>query len=76
MSDQIVYLNEQFLPLNQAKVSVLDRGFIFGDAIYEVIPVFSGKLFRIDEHLRRLNNSLNSVKIKNPFSNEKWLLTL
>ncbi len=76
MADQIVYLNNSFLPLDEAKVSVLDRGFIFGDAIYEVIPVFCGKLFRFEEHLTRLNNSLTSVKIKNPYSSEKWLAVL
>ncbi|VAX01264.1 D-alanine aminotransferase [hydrothermal vent metagenome] len=73
MTTQTVYLNGNFMPLNEAKVSVLDRGFIFGDAIYEVIPVFAGKLFRFEEHLQRLNNSLNSVKIKNPYSSQQWL---
>ncbi|MFV2060960.1 MAG: D-amino acid aminotransferase [Gammaproteobacteria bacterium] len=76
MSDPIVYLNDSFIPLSTAKVSVLDRGFIFGDAIYEVIPVFCGKLFRFEEHLTRLNNSLNSVRINNPYSPEKWLSVL
>lgn len=76
MNDQLVYLNNSFIPLNEAKVSVLDRGFIFGDAIYEVIPVFCGNLFRFEEHLSRLNDSLNSVKIKNPYSSEKWLAIL
>ncbi len=76
MTTQTVYLNGNFIPLNEAKVSVLDRGFIFGDAIYEVIPVFGGKLFRFEEHLQRLNNSLTSVKIKNPYSPEQWLTIL
>ncbi len=76
MTTQTVYLNGNFMPLNEAKVSVLDRGFIFGDAIYEVIPVFGGKLFRFEEHLLRLNNSLTSVKIKNPYSSEQWLAIL
>ncbi|MFV1982166.1 MAG: D-amino acid aminotransferase [Thiohalomonadales bacterium] len=76
MTNQIVYLDGNFIPLDQAKVSVLDRGFIFGDAIYEVIPVFCGKLVRFEEHLTRLNNSLNSVKIKNPHSSETWLSIL
>jgi len=76
LTDQIIFLNNDFIPLDQAKVSVLDRGFIFGDAIYEVIPVFCGKLFRFDEHLVRLNNSLSSVKINNPYSSEKWLSIL
>jgi len=76
MTNQIVYLDGNFIPLDQAKVSVLDRGFIFGDAIYEVIPVFCGKPVRFEEHLTRLNNSLNSVKIKNPHSAKKWLSIL
>ncbi len=76
MTDPIVYLHNSFIPLTEAKVSVLDRGFIFGDAIYEVIPVFCGKMFRFEEHLSRLNNSLNSVKIPNPYSSEKWLAIL
>lgn len=60
----IVYLNGEFLPLSEARVSVLDRGFTFGDGVYEVIPVFSGCMFRIDEHLARLNNSLSHIDIK------------
>lgn len=69
----ICYLNGDYLPLNEAKVSVLDRGFIFADGVYEVIPVFSNKLFRIDEHLTRLNNSLNAIKLSNPHSNIEWI---
>ncbi len=76
MTDPTVYLHDSFIPLSEAKVSVLDRGFIFGDAIYEVIPVFCGKMFRFEEHLSRLNNSLNSVKIPNPYSSEKWFSIL
>lgn len=68
----IVYLNGEFLPLEQAKVSVLDRGFIFGDGIYEVVPVFSGLLFRLDQHLRRLDNSLEAVRIGNPLAHAEW----
>jgi D-alanine transaminase len=50
----MVYLNGEFLPLDQARVSAMDRGFLFGDGVYEVIPVYSRKPFRLDEHLRRL----------------------
>lgn len=60
----IVYLNGEFLPLSQARVSVLDRGFTFGDGVYEVIPVFSGNMFRIREHLDRLFNSMTHIDIK------------
>lgn len=68
----IVYLNGLFLPINQAQVSVLDRGFIFGDGIYEVIPVYGGHPFRLTEHLMRLNQSLNSIKCSNPLSQAQW----
>lgn len=69
---QIVYLNGEFLPIEQAFVPVLDRGFIFGDGIYEVIPVYSRRPFRLDEHLVRLQNSLNGVRIANPHTHEEW----
>ena len=60
---RIVYLNGEFLPLSEAKVSVLDRGFTFGDGVYEVIPVFAGNIFRLDEHMDRLANSLAGLNI-------------
>ncbi len=72
----IVYLNGEFLPLSEAKVSVLDRGFIFGDGVYEVIPVFGRRLFRIEEHLERLENSLKAIKLENPLSHQEWIDTL
>ncbi len=67
-----VYLNGQFLPLAEAKVSVLDRGFVFGDGIYELIPVYSGKPFRLDAHLRRLQFSLDGIRLANPHSVAEW----
>ncbi|MDH3872198.1 MAG: D-amino acid aminotransferase [Gammaproteobacteria bacterium] len=66
------YLNGTFLPLDQAQVSVMDRGFLFGDGIYEVIPVYNGKLFRLAQHLRRLQNSLDGVRIGNPLTDAEW----
>ena len=51
LPDTLCYLNGEYQPLNEAKVSVLDRGFIFGDGIYEVVPVYGKKLFRFDEHM-------------------------
>jgi len=63
MSD-IVYLNGEFLPLDGARVSVLDRGFLFGDGVYEVMPVYGRKPFRLSEHLIRLKRSLNEVSIE------------
>ncbi len=72
--DQIgpVFLNGEFLPLQDAKVSVLDRGFIFGDGVYEVVPVYSKVPFRLDEHLTRLERSLAAVGIRNPYTREQW----
>lgn len=69
---QIVYLNGQFLPMEQARVPVLDRGFIFGDGVYEVIPVYSRHPLRLDEHLRRLQQSLDSIRLQNPYTAEQW----
>jgi D-alanine transaminase len=66
------YLNGVFLPLDQAHVSVLDRGFLFGDGVYEVIPVYGGKLFRLGHHLRRLQNSLDAIRIGNSLTDEGW----
>lgn len=68
----IVYLNNQYLPLAEAKIPVLDRGFLFGDGIYEVIPVYNGKLFRVDEHLERLDTSLASIELINPHTRNEW----
>ena len=73
MNDALVYLNGEVLPLSQAKVSVLDRGFVFGDGIYEVVPVYGGKLFRFDEHVARLSRSLAKVRIHNPAQRDEWL---
>jgi len=67
-----VYLNGQFLPLAEAKVSVLDRGFVFGDGVYELVPVYSGKPFRLDAHLRRLQFSLDGIRLANPHSMGEW----
>ncbi|MBN8770148.1 MAG: D-amino acid aminotransferase [Thiobacillus sp.] len=67
-----VYLNGQFLPLAEAKVSVLDRGFVFGDGVYELVPVYSGKPFRLDAHLRRLQFSLHGIRLANPHSVGEW----
>jgi len=69
----LCYLNGEYLPLSEAKVSVLDRGFVFGDGIYEVVPVYDRKLFRFEEHLARLGRSLAKVRIDNPHTREQWL---
>lgn len=70
--EAIVYLNGKFVAISEAHISVLDRGFIFGDGVYEAIPVYGRKLFRLQHHLQRLNNSLTAIQIKNPYSREKW----
>jgi len=68
----MIYLNGRYMPIEQAMVPVLDRGFIFGDGIYEVVPVYSRVPFRLDEHLARLERSLAAVRIPNPNSREGW----
>ena len=69
----LCYLNGEYLPLSEAKVSVLDRGFVFGDGIYEVVPVYGQKLFRFDEHMARLGRNLSKLRIDNPHNREQWL---
>ena len=69
---QICYLNGEFLPLADAKVPVLDRGFIFGDGVYEVVPVYGRSLFRLPEHLARLAYSLGQIRIRNPHDAAGW----
>ncbi len=73
MTNDLCFLNGEFLPLNEAKVSVLDRGFLFGDGIYEVVPVYGRRIFRFDEHMARLERSLAKLRMKSPFAREGWL---
>jgi D-alanine transaminase len=68
----MVFLNGKFLPIEEAKIPVLDRGFIFGDGIYELVPVYSRVPFRLDEHLSRLERSLSETGIRNPYSRAQW----
>ena len=68
----IVYLNGDFMPIDQAKISVLDRGFLFGDGVYEVIPAYGGRLLRLNKHLQRLQNSLDAIRLQNPLSDQQW----
>jgi D-alanine transaminase len=72
MSEQVVYLNGSFVPLSEARIPVLDRGFIFGDGIYEVVPVYEGRPFRLTQHLKRLERSLAAISIDNPFDEAGW----
>ena len=69
----LCYLNGDYTPLNEAKISVLDRGFIFGDGIYDVVPVYGRRLFRFDEHMARLERGLAKIRIPNPHTREQWL---
>jgi len=74
--DPLVYLRVQgedaMVPLSEARIPVLDRGFIFGDGVYEVVPIYARAPFRIDQHLARLSRSLASIGIRNPFGLALW----
>ena len=72
LPDSLCYLNGQYTPLPDAKISVLDRGFIFGDGVYEVVPVYGGKPFRFAQHMARLDRSLAELRIANPLSHARW----
>jgi D-alanine transaminase len=67
-----VFLNDQFLPAGEARVSVFDRGFMFGDGVYEVIPVYGRRLFRLPHHLQRLDASLAAIGLAQPLSHARW----
>jgi len=71
-AEQIVYLNGKFLPIGEAQVSVLDRGFIYGDGVYELVPVYAREPFRLPHHLARLARSLDGVGMANPHTNAQW----
>jgi len=68
----MIYLNGAFLPLAEARISVMDRGFLFGDGVYEVVPVYSRRPFRLEQHLQRLANSLSGIRLTNPHSVAEW----
>jgi D-alanine transaminase len=70
-ADRVVYLNGEFLPLGNAKISVLDRGFIYGDGVYEVVPVYARKPFRMPQHLARLAHSLEGIRLADPLR-DRW----
>ena len=67
-----VYLNGKFLPLEDAKISVLDRGFIYGDGVYELVPVYHRQPYRLPQHLARLQRSLDGIRLANPHSDSQW----
>src|SRR6188508_585044 len=68
----MIYLNGAFMPIEEARIPVLDRGFIFGDGVYEVIPVYSRRPFRLPEHLLRLQHSLDGIRLQNPHTDNDW----
>jgi len=72
LPDTPCYLNGEFSTLQHAKISVLDRGFIFGDGVYEVVPAYAGKMFRFDQHMARLGRSLAELRIENPLAPGQW----
>ncbi|MCW8903930.1 D-amino acid aminotransferase [Sedimenticola sp.] len=67
-----IYLNGHFMPPQKGKISVMDRGFLFGDGVYEVIPCYGGRLFRLEHHLQRLDNSLHAIRMQNPLDRAQW----
>lgn len=69
---RIVFLNGSFLPIDEAKVPFMDRGFMFGDGIYEGVAILDGRLVDNDAHLERLERSLREVRIPNPYSRQEW----
>jgi D-alanine transaminase len=68
----VCYLNGSYLPLTEARVSPLDRAFLFGDAVYEVLPIYASRPFRLREHLDRLNRSLAGIRMPPPLAHEEW----
>lgn len=73
LASSLCYLNGDYVRLGEARVSVLDRGFIFGDGVYEAMPVYGRRIFRFDEHMARLDRSLTKLRIGNPHAPEQWL---
>lgn len=73
MIGETVYLNGHFLPLPEARISPLDRGFLFADGVYEVIPVYSRRPFRVEQHLERFDLSLKGIRLENPHAQDEWL---
>jgi D-alanine transaminase len=69
----ICYLNGAFLPLQEARISPLDRGFLFADSVYEVLPAFDGRMYRFAEHFDRLARSLSEIRLTSPHTHAEWL---
>ena len=73
LPDLPAFLNGEYSSLQHAKISVMDRGFIFGDGIYEVVPVYANKPFRMEQHLNRMARSLAETRIPDPYSRAEWM---
>lgn len=72
----IIYLNGEYVTKENAKISIMDRGFLFGDGVYEVIPVFDGHMLGLTEHLQRLEKSLNAIELPTPLTQAEWATVL
>ena len=68
----ICYLDGDYLPIGEARISPLDRGFLFGDGVYEVMPVYGGRPFRLEAHCARLTRSLAELRMRDPLSRQQW----
>jgi len=73
MTSPMAYFNGQLKPLDQITISPLDRGFIFGDGVYEVVPAYGGKLLRAREHFARLQRSMDEIQLANPHTVDAWI---
>lgn len=71
-AEQTVHLNGALLPIADAKISVLDRGFIYGDGAYELVPVYHRQPFRMPQHLARLQHTLDGIRLRNPHTRDEW----
>src|SRR5262245_20280113 len=72
----ICYLNGSYVPLREARISPLDRGFLFGDSVYEVLPAFGGQMFLFQQHCDRLARSLAEIRLSSPHTHAQWLSIL
>ncbi|MCB1788964.1 MAG: D-amino acid aminotransferase [Gammaproteobacteria bacterium] len=72
MDDALVYLNGEYLPRERACLPLTDRGLLFGDSVYEVVPAYGGRPFRVNQHLARLDRSLAAIRMQNPLSHDEW----
>src|SRR5262252_8759263 len=68
----LCYLNGAYVPLEEARISPLDRGFLYADGVYEVMPVYAGRPFRFEAHCRRLTRSLAEIRMGDPHTQDEW----